>query len=226
MAEISNRTLAALLVLAIVISLGGTIVSLNKIKTLQFFGTTGFATSDTGKVYLNVTPTASIRFAVNTTNFGTGYTKSGHNCTMYINKSNSTSAITRSKSTYCYGGWQSFDTSSEMPLILENDGNVYVNVTISSDKTASTFIGGSEPVAPEFQWKIANNESNSCKNDTGVPYDWTDVTTTDVVLCHNLSYISNENSMAIGLKVVIPYDTPNKGTQQSATITATATDIS
>ncbi len=222
MAEISNRTLAALLVLAIVISLGGTIVSLNRIKTLQFFGATGLAASDTGIVYLNVTPTASVNFAVNSTNFGTGYTTSGHNCTMYINKSNST-AITRSESTYCYGGWASFDASSEMPLILENDGNVNVNVTIASNNDAASFIGGSGPV---FQWKVANNETGSCKNETGIPSDWTDVTTTPTVLCYNLSYAASSNSMAIGLKVVIPYDTPNKGTQQSAIITATATDIS
>jgi hypothetical protein len=180
MSEISNKSLAALLVLAIVISLGGTIVSLGKIKNMQFnvpfFGATGFATTGQGNVTLNVTSISSIQFTDNTLNFGNGYiTAGGDNCTMSVNESNSTTLVERSGTSNCDGDWATFAAGSETPLTIENNGNTFLNVTIQSDKDSSTFIGGTLP-SPVFQWVITNHEANSCKDDSEVPYDWVSIT--------------------------------------------------
>ena len=72
--EISNKTLAFLLVVAIAISLGGTFVSMNRLNTLMNLpGVTGFATANsTGTANVTITASASIRFAVNNLDFGIG----------------------------------------------------------------------------------------------------------------------------------------------------------
>ena len=92
MAEVSNRVLAALLIVAIVVSLGGTMVSLNRIRMLSFVPVTGFDTTDTGEVGVNITAQAAMEFTKAGIDFGTGWVNSSNivddtdkrNCTMYI----------------------------------------------------------------------------------------------------------------------------------------------
>jgi hypothetical protein len=73
--EISNRTLAILLIIAIAISLGGTIVSLNRLAQVRVPVITGFA-SDQGTATVNITSQASLIFAVNSIDFGNGWVNS------------------------------------------------------------------------------------------------------------------------------------------------------
>lgn len=67
MMDISNKTLGLLLVAAIVVSVGGTLVSLNKLETVS---PTGLATSDTGVVTLSIDQYISIIVEDDSIDFG------------------------------------------------------------------------------------------------------------------------------------------------------------
>lgn len=73
MSEISNKTLVGLLVVAIVISLAGTFISLNKLGQLRSI--TGFQanqTTQSGTTQVQILGTAQITLYENTMNFGAG----------------------------------------------------------------------------------------------------------------------------------------------------------
>jgi hypothetical protein len=121
--ELSNKALAVLLLAALVVSLGGTIISLNRMNSVEMVG---FATSSTGIVNLSIASTISI-----TTNessivdFGA--------CTL-----NSSRAINISS-------WGNLDTAQYCPqyqgtnitnISVRNDGNVVVNVSIATSQCA------------------------------------------------------------------------------------------
>ena len=212
--EISNRTLALFLAFAVIISIGGTFLSLNKLNSLGK-QSTNYATTSTGTALLNITTQASIRFVVNILDFGAGYvnTSGGYtNCTMYVNDSVNINKV----------GCINFNSVTPYgSFFLENDGSLYVNLTLNCSANSTNFIGGNYSVA-KFQYAVSNNESGSC---SGVlsNYGWTDADKIDVNICGNLSYISSQNSLRLGVKVVIPYDAYNGS--RTATFTATGTGI-
>jgi hypothetical protein len=131
MDDLSNKTLAMFLLAAMVVSLFGTFMVLNKVGTN--LGPTGFATQGTGIVNLTVDSFLSI-----TTNesslieFG--------DCTLNESRAvNITSMRTEDTVTYC----EDYDTPSN--ISVRNNGNVVVNVSISSDTCAPG--GGNETCA-------------------------------------------------------------------------------
>lgn len=208
--EISNKTLALLLVAAVVVSLGGTILSLNRLSRLSV-PSTGFVTSS-GTTSVDVTTQSSIRFAISSVDFGTGSvntTGGFQNCTLTINSS----------STIVKNGCTGFNsTNIGDTFILENDGNTNLNVTLNSTKAASAFIGGT---APLYKYAVSNNETSSCTG-TITGAGWTDVATTDPNICTNLTYNDNADTLRIGINITIPYDAVGTKT---ATFTATGTAI-
>ena len=199
--EISNNTLALFLIAAVVISVGGTIVSLNRLNTLsQITTTTGFASANsTGTTMLNISTTSAIRFAINAVDFGAGSvntTAGGTNCTMWINDS----------STFNKSGCTSFNTVNPYgdTFILENDGSTYLNVTLNSTNNTADFIGGNVTVAA-FEYVVGNNQSGSCVGTLGLT-TWAYVLKVDTNICSNMSYNVAFNTLRIGVKVIIPYD--------------------
>lgn len=206
MVDISNKTLAILLLCTIFISITIILTSLHRLNQL---GITGASTTATGNATVNITTLRAIRFTVSTIDWGSG---SVNTTGGYVNCTLNTSG-TGSKGSGCIG----FNTVTG--LILENIGNENINVTIQSNATAAQFIGGSNP-SPEFKWAFSNNESSSCI--TQGPSGWgsfVDVSTSPIVLCHNFSYLDSSDSIRVDLYVLIPYTAPN-GTR-TATITAT-----
>ena len=207
--EISNRTLAILLILAIAISLGGTIISLNRFTQVNMI--TGLAGSSTGSARVNVTSTASLRFVKNATNFGDGSvnTSAGNQyCRLTAEELidyNGTAAT-------CIG----FNTSRE-ELEIENDGNTLLNVTLASAKTPAQFIGGT---TPEFMWKVDANESLVCDGSIA-PADWTTVSTTDLQICPKLDFQNGNDSLDVHFNITIPYNSLTG--VQTVTLTATGT---
>lgn len=215
--EITNKTLAILLVAAVAVSLFGIVMTLNKVSSI-----TGYATSaKTGTATLNVSSTTSIAIKQSAINFGSGTinTSGGYtSCTLYVNGTQS--APTRSVQTPNCIGFTS--TSSAIPFVIENDGNVNVSVVVKSNATVAQFIGGSgtggHPVA-EFQFMALNNETNSCA--TGLNNTWSNISTSDVNICSQLFW-DGTDTIAVGLRLLIPDDAIATGTRQ-ATITFTGT---
>ena len=82
MTDIGNKMVIATLVLAIVVSLGGTVIVLTKLSSLQRIPqTTGFAGSDTGVAQIKINQQLSITSYNKTINFGTCTKPPGLNLT-------------------------------------------------------------------------------------------------------------------------------------------------
>ena len=73
--DFTNKGLALIVVVAIVISLGGTIVSLNRLNKLNPHGFTGLVTSGnaTGTANFSLQTNVVITFVNSLVNFGSGY---------------------------------------------------------------------------------------------------------------------------------------------------------
>lgn len=215
--EISNKTLAWLVVAAIVVSIFGTTVSLWNLNNKENFA--GYATSNTtGSASVDVSQSVILRFAVNATNFGAGSVNSSMagvwSCNMMINGTTGNPAIAR---TGCVG----FNPASGA-LVMENAGTSYLSVTLNVSKSASQFgiIGGSDAIGINaFRYAIANNESGSCvgtlNNGT-----WTAVEAvpTPQLICTNLSWSGGTNSLLVGISLNIT----GNATQGARSVTFTA----
>ncbi len=137
--EEHNKTLALLLVAAIVVSLGGTIVSLNKLGQFEISSVTGQVTQGTATI--NVSSTSTINLTDTSIDFGTGALTTGvQNCTMY---SNGTYPTTGMEPDTC-GTW---DWGVADYIVIQNVGSLDVTVELGSDVAAAAFIGGTSPAA-------------------------------------------------------------------------------
>jgi hypothetical protein len=215
--DISNKALAMFLVVAVVVSLAGTFYSLRRLDSLS---TTGFATS-TGTAQVNITSLASLVFTVNSIDFGIGNvnTTGGgiNNCTLYANKSGAAGF----KSANC----ANFATTMPVPFIIENDGNLPLNVTLNASKNATEFIGGGSATHayPQFQYLVDDNETGSCPAGLG-PLGFTDVNKSGpgTLVCQNFDYQAANDTLVIGVRILIPDDAASGF--KTATFTATGTN--
>lgn len=161
---------------------------------------TGFA-SDTGEASVTVSSSANLNFTTNSTDWGSGA----------VNET-ADFALLYTNGTIIDGGW----SSNTQFLVLENIGNINVTLNFSSNKNASTFIGGTTPL---FQILVNNNETNSCSNFTGFNAAYQDINASAVSCCNNFAYGTN-NSLNVDIKLKIPSDAT--AGSKSAIITASA----
>jgi len=221
--DVSNKQLATMLVVAIVISLGGTWAVLQKSSDLRSI--TGLqSSSDTGTAQLTIETIGAIRFAVDTVNFGSGRinTSAGNQRCILDTKGTNNSA-------QCINF-----TAVTAGFQLENDGTANASVQLSFSNDADGFLGG-DPTINEYRYNVSQNETNSCRNSTGgtgcaaginctvAPVSWSDVNTTapGTTICPKLLFSDLSDSILVDINLTLPYDTP-AGAKQS-TLTATAT---
>lgn len=142
MDDISNRTVVLLLVVAIVVSLGGTMISLSKISSM---GITGAATgSAAGTTNVTITSVTTLEFKVQGLDFGSGNVYSNcSNCNMTSNGTWTGGC--------CGGSW----AATDHPLVIENTGNTNVDLWLNSTKNNSELLGQSSTVEPEFKWRMS-----------------------------------------------------------------------
>ena len=200
--EISNKTLAWFVIGAVVVSLAGTIASFKSSNNSM----TGYVTSnDTGSASVGISQSVILRFAINTTDFGSGSidSQSGFTqCNLMINGS---------QTIYKYGctSFNENNSGGKDAFVLENAGTSFLSVTLNITGNASTFIGGNQSIA-KMRYAVSENETNSCgTNGANILHgDWTDVNVPNaaVVICSNMSYYSTDNSIRVGLNLTIPND--------------------
>lgn len=175
---------------------------------------TAFATSDPGNVSLVAAASVSINFTTDSIAWGTGAVNSVASPQSAV--LNSEGVITRAAAGA--GNW----TQVTSGLVLKNDGNVHVNLTLVSDKTAATFIGGTS-VTPRYDWKLDNigvpaacSTGTVALNPTGA---YVAVTTGAVArnVCGNFTVGSN---LRVNVEVEIPLNSPPE--PKSSIITAQA----
>lgn len=207
--ELSNRALAVLLVLTIVVSIGGTLISLNSIP--QGTVTVGHVTAE-GTTQLTVAGLTQITLTDDAVDFGTCGLNSSQTIT-YISNGTNGESLEDSDST-CSGSFP--DT-----MTLENTGNKYVNLTISSNATGAEFVDASSGEGSLY-FAMANKEVDACNdglittftNFSAAPYNYT--------FCNNFSPTNTEDELYIMYQVTLPPDTRD-GTK-TATITITGED--
>ncbi|MGV8087426.1 MAG: hypothetical protein ACP5N1_07375, partial [Candidatus Woesearchaeota archaeon] len=124
--EISNRTLAWLVIAAIVVSVFGTTLSLQKLSRSSL--ASGYVTSNaTGTAAVEVSQSVVLRYTVSSVDFGSGSVNSSlgfNNCTLSINGTGST--------TIHRVGCEGFNsTNTGGTFNLENAGTSYLNVTLN-----------------------------------------------------------------------------------------------
>jgi len=213
MDEISNKTLAILLIGAIVISLGGTLISLNKLTNVKIPGITGFdIATDDATVDLQITSLVEVTWRVNSINWDTGGVNSSTpGCTLQ--------SFAPSVGPNCTGN-PGF-TPQEDGLVLENSGTVDVSLKIKTAGSAAQFIGGSDPI---YQWKAVNTETGACTNTSSFNLDeFYDATIgVDREVCSNFTLGNLVDEMRFDVKVWVPSDAID---QRGDVITATATAI-
>jgi len=222
--DISNKALSMFLLAAIVVSLGGTIVSLNKLGSIS---TTGYATTDTGTVQLTVAESVSITTNdADTVNFGT--------CTPYPA---ATTIINSENGSNTSGATAGICT---MPLGIQNisvrnDGTVNANVNISASDVGENAGTGSflaaTPDASDIAYKATNasrqgTSSGGCSQATVSFGQYINFTTAgqSEFLCGNLTWgTDTANSIVTDYEIVVPSNVPAQAA--SVTITFAASTI-
>src|SRR3989338_7837568 len=126
MADISNKTLAFLLVVAIVISVGGAMVNISKLaeltSVLPLLQITGFGTS--GTVNITINSTAAINLTFYQIDFGPGVVIG------------STARLNSSSGANGDENWSTDTSFNPSDMLVENVGNQNVSLNFTSDKNA------------------------------------------------------------------------------------------
>jgi len=189
--DMSNKSLALLLVAAIVISLGGTLISLNK---LNQEGLTGMAS---GQVQLMVSQNMSCTVDSNVSFGSSG--KPASSITVSTNKNN---AAIPSNFTDCTS------VAGCMGMEINNSGNVDIFVNFSSNVDGSGLVGGA---ASDFQYQILNGTRAGTSTEPGcsgvMSTAWATVPTTATSLCPNLTANTTNNMMTMEFNITIVPDT-------------------
>ena len=248
MADLSNKSLALLLIVAIVISISGTMMSLNKISEMQGqkTGVTGFATAnDQGTGNFSINSTFSIQFLQNRISFGTGRvnTTGGYTtCTVGTNHSPRHDGDSSN-------GCIRFDAPGDglnFNLTIENDGNIDANVSLNFSANETTFVGGTSPElkfhvndtfgdgtrAPEpgscATFRNGSSVDSSADNNHFRALDHSGAeiqsATADngIPVCEGLGATAGANMFTVSLFVTIPDDAESG--DHAMTITATGCD--
>lgn len=216
--EISDKTLAALLVAAIVISIGGAILTITQVTNLvniipALQGITGLGSA--GRVNVTVTALASINVAQPNVDFGIGYITTGQASTL-LNSSEAQPASWTAESS----SWNAKD------LQIANTGTVDVNVSFTSSATGTTMLSGTNP---NFNYSAYNNVTAGCKTTDGtaaipsLQMNSTAITSITVPynICQNLSYVSATNS--VNVTITLKFEQDVVAGNKTATLTFSAT---
>ena len=171
MDEISNKTLAILLIGAIVISLGGTLISLNRLAGIKIPMITGlYGEPHEAIVQLDITSVVQVNFTTDTINWGSGTVVVGKDfCVL----NSYDSSIGANCSTF---------TPQTAGLVLENIGNKNVTLNITMQKNAADFI---HPTNAVCQWNVSNLETGSCPGMARTPSSWQTCSATPTVVCNS-----------------------------------------
>ncbi len=224
--EISNKTLAWLVIAAIVVSIFGTTLSL-----INFTGenSAGYATSNTtGEAKVLVSSSVVLRFSptANSTDFGSGQINTAGGYSSCVLGINTTNTVAPTASAGCIG----FATTTT-GLILENVGTTNLNVTLNFSSNETDFLRTNSLTGNGSRWlryTVFNTTANGgCywpnASMWGVWFD-VGVPNTTTVICQNLTTSGSGNyRMLIGLNISMNENITN--TQKTLTIRAQGTDI-
>lgn len=108
-------------------------------------------------------------------------------------------------------------TGGDTGFLVENQGNINVSITVSSDKDAASFIGGSSPL---FQMFGAENKISSCP---GINATAQDLGASAITVCPSLAFLDSQDTIWAYVLVKIGSDSPPQA--NTATLTFTSTQV-
>lgn len=204
--DLSNKSLALMLLAAIVISLGGTMISLNRLSSFQTdigdLGITGRQT-DTGSGTTTLTVDSAVGCNVDyNVAFGNGV----------ANLNISTDSTNPSTFTDCSDGSGTRGVCTGMEI--NNTGNVDVNVSFNATDTAVVFLGGSTN-ASDFQYFARNGTyavtEGGCYNFNASVWtagSYKNVPTTHTILCDNMTFGASNDVITLEYNISLRNDVP------------------
>jgi hypothetical protein len=149
MDEISNKTLAVLVLGAIVVSLVGTLLSVSRLGLVKP-GITGYQTAE-GNVTLSLNTDTTISVVPYDLAFGNG--RLTEDSSWGILSTNASG-----KNYYNVTGFANHSTGFN----ITNEGNVRLNITVTSDKNCSEFIGFNDDC--KFGFWVLNKTGAACNS--------------------------------------------------------------
>ena len=214
MENISNKTLATLLIASIVISLGGTLISLNKLSNQQVASaTTGRAQQDLGTASITIQTSVSILLSTDTIAFGTGWIN-GSNPTCGTNGVNLSTEGSGTNDDDCF--INASDSTAAMlatDFILNNDGTVNASVAIiGPNKTFLMSQTGAQHTKLNFTWQAVDDDSCLGTLVTG----WTEFGAS-TTLCDDFNWTDADDDLTIEVNLRFPSDQAS-GTYSNSSI--------
>jgi hypothetical protein len=206
--DMSNKSLALLLVAAIVISLGTTLVSLNKLNNMDGISqTTGYATTGAGQVNVSVTSDTACTVDSNV-NFGSARPTGIRTLSTDANNNQDFSCDGTTPGTgNCWG------------IMINNTGNTVLDINMTGDKNATTFLGGGTGLDNvDFQVIVDDTEieAGSCTTE-GITV-WEEMNATEKVVCTGLDFTDNSDVVVLDFNVTVRVDTPQGDKTSTITV--------
>jgi len=190
-AQISNKMITYLAVIAILLTLFGTTISLVKLGTFEVPFITGLATTSNVTGTVNITVAKFIAVSLNTSlvDFGNGTIGPEFIFTAV----NTTAGTNPSTFLEPYG------------IVIRNDGNVDINVTLNGSTAAEFFPG---LTTPSYMWNASQNETNSCGsgNANNISGAILSVTNTHTNVCTNLTFPDSQDEVRIDIYLNVSWD--------------------
>ena len=197
--DVSNKFLVVLLVIAILITLIGTLYSVDKLSRLGFIsGTDVF-----GYVNITVSNQTAINVTATNCNFGTGYVTSPYSfASLYPGNGTAISGCLSDDDGK--GNWTNTTAYDPDCMEIRNDGNVKIWINVSSSKDAAGMIGGNNPNVTAWS---ENKETDSCA--TGaivnkVNFPGIEMDTSNRTMCSCLWPDMSKDEMYIGCRLTVP----------------------
>ncbi|MFH1276553.1 MAG: hypothetical protein ABIH82_05575 [Candidatus Woesearchaeota archaeon] len=231
--KISNNLVMSLLVVAVVLTLAGTLINMGFIGGVSGNQITGQVTTNStaGTSTITITSQTVITNQVPSIAFGSGYVNNTIACSECV--MDTITGVYAGNDTCC-------DVFNNVTagFLLENTGNenLTLNMSCSGSCTAATFIGAG--TSPLFQFKAVNlsdsvNQSGDTVTDTlgscssGGGYnisDWTNLAVGGFDLCggngstkYYMDFVDTRDAVRIDIKVSIPSDVVVTGSLKTAT---------
>jgi hypothetical protein len=212
--ELNNKSLAVFLLAAVVVSIGGTILSLNRMGSIHY--TTGYASTDYGTATLFINSSTEIYFSIDSIDWGSGFVNSTSgaemNCTLNTNNY---------KSIGCIGF-----TQNNIGLELTNDGNTIPQVRLWSNAGGIDMFGDYTLEDPDYgnsqlKYKVSDAAPGSCQSEYD-PIEYTDVNTTNpgTLICDGMNFHDNDT---IRIDVLVNFIYLTSTGEKEAVFTAQAT---
>ena len=186
MKEFSNKTIITLLIVTIIVSLGGTLISISRLSQLELI--TGRVT--VGNVSVNITEQATLNLSTYDVALGNGYITTGANCS--FNTENGTSG---------HPCWSNTGISANSSIVVENVGNVGINVSVAFAQNQTDFIGGTSP-GLQFVCRSKDGASSGTSQATVLTY----ANTSTIICWANLDELSTADDFYFDIALNIPDD--------------------